>query len=242
MIRKPVIGISLSLFRTKDPARDNPPPWPAYARAVAAGGGCPMYIPTFLDPEQSAPLLDRVDGLVLSGGGDILPETYGAEKATELDEPDPQRDAFEFAILNRALDRQIPFLGICRGIQVMNVAMGGTLIQDIPSEFPESLPHGRSREVRHPHHAVRLHSGTMLREFLGESEFEVNSYHHQAVREVAPSLRVSGRAADEIIEAVEVKGFPFGVGVQWHPERMFQAESSQALFQALINAARGKHP
>jgi putative glutamine amidotransferase len=242
MTRNPVIGITLSPFHTNTTSQENPPSWPAYARAVASGGGSPVFIPTLLEPNRTEALLDRLDALVLSGGGDIHPERYGEEISTDLDEPDPERDAFEFASLNFALERQMPFLGICRGIQVMNVVLGGTLIQDIPSEYPQNLPHVQLEEDRNPHHVVKLHSGTMLGEVFGGTEIEVNSFHHQAIRAVATGLRVSGRSRDGIIEAVELEGFPFGVGVQWHPERMLQQESSQSLFRALVKAALGEYP
>jgi putative glutamine amidotransferase len=235
--KKPIIGITLSLFRSISGEKGRPPAWVAYADVVAQNGGLPLFIPTHLDPDQSAEIYDGIDGLLLSGGGDILPEHYGQERTAELDEPDPKRDVFEFVALKQAMRRGMPFIGICRGLQVINVALGGSLFQDIRSERPGSLQHAGPDSRPEPWHSVHLHSDTKLHTIIAQGEFEANSYHHQAIRDLAPGLTVCAQSPDEIIEAIELPGFPFGLAVQWHPERMPQAPSTKALLGALMRAA-----
>ncbi len=237
MSEKPIIGITLSLFRSTSREEGRPPAWVAYADVVAENGGLPLFIPTHLDPERSQGLYERIDGLILSGGGDILPQSYGDDQRADLDEPDPQRDAFEFDVLEQAMHREIPFLGICRGLQVINVGLGGSLFQDIRSDCPECMPHKESDAHPEPLHPVLIRHGTRLHSIIRETEIKTNSYHHQAIRDLAPALSRSARSPDEIVEAVELPDFPFGLAVQWHPERMRSAPSTKALLGALMRAA-----
>lgn len=237
MPEKPIIGITLSLFRSTSGKEGRPPAWVAYADVVAQSGALPLFIPTHLDPDQTRGLYDRIDGLILSGGGDILPGRYGLSRTMDLDEPDPKRDAFEFATLDLAMNREVPVLGICRGLQVINVALGGSLFEDIPSERPGSLQHAGSDSRPAPHHPVSLHPQTRLRAIIQEEEIEANSYHHQAIRDPAPGLTICAQSPDGIIEGVELPDFPFGLGVQWHPERMLEAPSTKAIMRAFIRAA-----
>jgi putative glutamine amidotransferase len=237
MPKKPIIGITLSFFRTASREEGRQSPWLAYADVVSENGGLPLFLPTHLDPGQSRGIYERIDGLILSGGGDILPQSYGDDRRADLDEPDPQRDAFEFDALEQAMQREIPFLGICRGLQVLNVGLGGSLLQDIPSDCPECMPHKESDACPEPHHPVLIQTGTRIHSIIRETQIETNSYHHQAIRDLAPALTRGARSPDEIIEAVELPDFPFGLAVQWHPERMRSAPSTKALLGALMRAA-----
>ena len=186
-----------------------------------------------------AALLDRLDGLVVSGGVDIAPGLYGAETHPAVSAVNPERDRFETAILRGALARDLPVLGICRGIQLLNVVRGGTLIQDIPTETGSEVAHdppGRARdEVAH---GVEIEGGTLLADLLGAGRAEVNSFHHQAVSRLGDGLVVSARSADGLVEGVELAGARFTVAVQWHPESFWRDfERFGPLFEGLVRAA-----
>ncbi len=212
-----------------------------YSGAVHAAGGVPIILP----PQEGnvAEILDRIDALLLSGGGDIRPERYG--------DPDVHpktygihdlRDEFEIALAREAIARDIPVLCICRGIQVLNVALGGTLIQDIADQHGTSLEH-RQEELgiakEEPSHEVEVQPGSRLAETYGASTLRVNSFHHQAVRDVGADLRVVGRAPDGIIEALEYAGPAWVLAVQWHPEMMYRRHREHLRpFQALVRAAQ----
>jgi putative glutamine amidotransferase len=164
-------------------------------------------------------LLEHCHGLVLTGGGDVDPKYYGEAPRVDLDGVLPARDDLEFAALGFALERELPILGICRGLQVMNVHLGGTLWQDIDSEVQSQVKHQQLGRWEERSHDVDIEPDSTLFEAVGEREIHINSFHHQAVREPAPRLRVSARSDDGLIEAAELRDYPFGVGVQWHPER-----------------------
>ncbi len=212
-----------------------------YRDSVARGGGVPLPLSP-VRTEHVNLLLDRIDGLVLTGGGDIAPETYGGSRDEAMYGIDEERDAFEFALTLGASERRMPVLAICRGLQVVNVALGGTLIEDIPS-FNGSSHHAvRGDGVFTPHQQVTLEEGSLLARAIGSTHLHVNSIHHQAIREVAAGLRVVGRSADGIIEAIQAEddSWPL-LAVQWHPEYLGDAgdPASQALFSALVAAASG---
>ena len=210
---------------------------PEYARAVEKAGGLPLLLAPAA-PAEAAALLDRLDGIVLSGGSDIDPAIYG-------EAPHPtsrwvrERDDFELALAREAVARDRPLLAICRGQQVLNVALGGTLVQDIPSQLPSAGPHYPKDVPRwEPAHDVEILPGTRLRAIVGQDVLTVNSFHHQAVRDVGPGLRVSARGTDGVIEAVESEGHRFVVGVQWHPEAMWNRDPDhQELFRGLVAEA-----
>lgn len=202
----------------------------AYVRALAAAGLVPLAVPTMLAPEQIATALDGVAGLVLTGGEDVGPERYGAAPHPRLGDVDRDRDAAELALIAAARARRLPVLAICRGIQILNVAYGGTLYQDLGSEHPSSIAH----EGDATRHAVRVEQGSLLARTLGAGSAQVNSRHHQAIRDLAPGLKAVAWAEDGVIEAVEASepGATWTVAVQWHPEDL----NERALFDGFARA------
>ncbi len=210
-----------------------------YVRSVEQSGAIPVVLPP-LRPEDAEAVLDRIDGLVLSGGVDVDPELYGRPPHPKLGRVDRRRDDFELALTRRALARDLPILAICRGQQVLNVATGGTLIQDLPSELPGAVTHdapGRRTRRAHP---VEVASASRLGEILGAGTLSVNSFHHQAIDQLGEGLVASARCpGDGVIEGVEMPGRSFVVGVQWHPESFWnEPVSFQALFDAHVTACR----
>lgn len=223
----------------------------SYCRAVAAAGGAPLLLPLIEDEAALNRLYGLLDGLLLCGGGDVAAGFYGLEDRGKLRTVDPARDRFELDLTRRALADGLPLLAICRGLQVLNVALGGTLIQDIPSECPNNIRHATPPSLPPDHiaHEVVVAPGSRLARALGLDEgaanapiaVAVNSRHHQAVADVAPGYVVSARAPDSVSEAIEPAdtGAGWVLGVQWHPENMAPADAAAAsLFCAFIGACR----
>lgn len=214
-----------------------------YVEAVQAGGG----IPVLLTPPGDSASLDRltkaVDGLVLSGGTDVDPVYFGEEPIFGGGEICPERDAFELALAGAALASGIPLIGICRGMQVINIAAGGDIYQDIGSQLGDPLiKHFQQAPRWHPTHEIKVLPGTSLASILGSGPVRVNSYHHQAVRKVAPGFIVSARSGDGVIEAVESPGHLFALGVQCHPEALWKRHPLFLnLFKKLAEAAGKKY-
>ncbi len=212
----------------------------AYVRSVLAAGGVPLMLSPLMGPSFAARALDGVDGLVLTGGEDMDPAWYQAAPHPMANPPSRERDLFELALFATARQRELPILGICRGIQVINVALGGTLWQDLPSERPGPVDHYPEVARSERTHAVRLEPATITAAALGATEIRVNSFHHQAIRDLAPKLVATGWSDDGLIEAVEgAPGQPWLLAVQWHPEEM-QAEirsPDRGLFRALVERA-----
>jgi putative glutamine amidotransferase len=220
----------------------------AYVAAVTRAGGLPLVLPYTDDPVAVSVYLDRLDALVVTGGAfDVAAELYGEVSGPAMGTLKPQRTAFELALLRGALERGLPVLGVCGGMQLLNVVYGGTLVQDIGTEMPEAGPHEQDHDRREPAHDVVVTPGTHLAACVLESvpsaegaelpRLPVNSTHHQAVRDPGAGLRISGRAPDEVIEAIEDPARPFVVGVQWHPEMLAPAHRAhQALYDALVRA------
>jgi putative glutamine amidotransferase len=202
----------------------------AYVRALESAGLVPLAVPTMLAPERAAAALQGVRGLVLTGGEDVAPERYGATPHARLGDVDRVRDAAELALIAEARQRRVPILAICRGIQILNVALGGTLYQDLDTERPGPVPHSAESS----HHAVRVEPGSLLERALGTREATVNSRHHQAIRDLAPGLRAVAWADDGLIEAAEPadSSAPWMVAVQWHPEDL----TERALFDGFARA------
>ena len=179
--------------------------------------------PVLLTPAHSLraveSLLETCSGLILSGGEDVAPALYGEEPSPALGSVNPARDALELCAIEVAMRRRMPILGICRGCQVLNVALGGTLYQDIDSEMPGGLPHEQTAPWGMRSHHVRIETPSRLHTIVGSTELHINSYHHQSIKDVAPTLRVTARAEDGTVEAVEAVDYPWLLGVQWHPER-----------------------
>jgi putative glutamine amidotransferase len=206
----------------------------AYVDAVRAAGLIPLVVPP-LEPTELASVLDAVSGIVLTGGEDIDPAEYGAEAGPKTDAPHRQRDKCEIALVRLAHERRVPTLAICRGIQVVNVALGGTLIQDIATECGTQIEHDQSENREMRVHDVTIDKTSMLGDAVGATRISVNSSHHQALARVAPGLIVSAMAPDGIREGVEWKGDDWWMlAVQWHPEELVRdsAEWDRGVFRA----------
>jgi putative glutamine amidotransferase len=216
----------------------------AYVRAVSSAGAIPTLIPLGLDEETLDQLLARLDGIVFTGGGDVAPERYGSRPHPLVDEVDPDRDRTEVHLVQRTLDQGLPFLGICRGLQVINVALGGTLYEDILDQRPGSLKHQYYPNWPRNYlaHSVQVEPGSRLRQLLGQSSVQVNSLHHQGIRDLAAPLKAAAFAPDGLIEAFELAEHPFGLAVQWHPEWLQEHPPMQTLFRQFVRAADEKSP
>lgn len=214
-----------------------------YVRAVELAGGAPVVTPPRPEEEAQRAIFERLDGLILSGGGDIQPAVYGEEDSGLLWWVDEARDRAELMLARWALAEGLPLLGICRGIQVLNVAAGGTLIQDIGTQVPQPLAHCSvaSRPMDTIVHTLELAHESTLAAVFGSDHLDTNSAHHQAVKAVGGPLVVTARASDGVIEGVEAPDHPFCMGVQFHPEAMVDAYPQQLrLFEALVGAARAR--
>ena len=210
-----------------------------YSQAVIAAGGIPVMLPSN-NPDIDS-LLDRLDAVIITGGGDIDPEQFGQQHHEKTNEIDAERDAFELAIVHRAIERDMPLLGICRGLQMLNVALGGTLHQDIADLVENAQQHKQQDEKIGPNdvsQTVTLSDGDHpLRSVATDATIEVNSFHHQCIGELAPSLKVMARTEDDVIEAVYNPNMTFGMAVQWHPELLaHKHDEHAAIFRALIQA------
>jgi putative glutamine amidotransferase len=210
----------------------------AYCRAVSEAGGLPVVLPVILRKDVMLQYVRLMDGMVFSGGEDIPPEAYGQTPAAQTNPLPRERFRFERRLLRMWLATGKPVLGICLGIQLMNVFRGGTLVQDIPTQVGRQIPHrdpaGRGSTV----HTVRIEPGTRLRSLLPSGRAEISSSHHQAVARVGRGLTVAARSEDGVVEALELDGERFGIFVQWHPERMTSRRHKRRLFGALVNACR----
>lgn len=231
---RPVIGVTISYDQRRTGVfalrRD-------YVRSVEKAGGLPLVLVPGR-PEDAPALLDRVQALLLTGGSDVDPALYGEAPHAKLGKVVRERDDFELALCREALQRDVPVLAICRGQQVLNVATGGTLIQDIPSEVARARDHDPERERWETAHEVRVLPRTRLSAILGREAVSVNSFHHQAVKDVGQGLVVNARAAgDDVIEGIEAPDRRFVVGVQWHPESFWnRPENFGSLFEAVVKA------
>jgi putative glutamine amidotransferase len=234
---RPLIGVTTSELRASSAGtlrRHGDPPHPemalgmTYLKAIEAAGGMPVVLPPLGD---AAALLDRLDGICLSGGPDLDPNAYGApDRHVELGPTEPGLDAFELALARAADERGTPLLGICRGAQALNVARGGTLHQHVAG-------HRQTEPATATSHSVHVAEGSFLATLVGVRPLRVNSFHHQAVADIGAGLRVVARAADGTIEAVEAAGPRFVVGVQWHAEGLVRQPRHRVLFEALVVAA-----
>lgn len=212
---------------------------PDYLRSVELSGGIPVVLAPS-GPALHPAFLDRLDGLVVTGGVDVSPELYGEAPHATVDRVNLERDEFERKLLEEAVRRELPVLGICRGCQMLNVALGGTLVQDVPSLVGTAVAHDDRKRPREAiAHAVHLAEGTRLAGLLGAGELQVNSFHHQAVGALGEGLIATAWAEDGVIEGIELEGDLFAVGVQWHPEAFWkEPERFGPLFRGLVDAAR----
>ena len=210
-----------------------------YVDAVRRAGGVAVLLPP--GDGQTGEVLDRLDGFVLAGGGDLDPALYGATRHPATGAVDAERDAVELALVQAIVDHRLPALAVCRGCQVLNVAFGGTLHQHLPDVVGNRLLHRApdGDEAEQPRHAVEVEPDSEVAAAMGATRPEPISWHHQAAERVAPALRVVARAADGTVEALELPGHPELLAVQWHPERTAHEDpSQQRLFDALVAAAR----
>ena len=233
---KPFIGITAS-YETREGRYFLPV---AYVKAVLAGGGIPIILPS--EPTAGIPsYLKALHGILLSGGVDIEPYFFGAEPSPFLGEITPERDWFEISLVRNALPLKIPILGICRGAQVLNVAFGGTLCQHIQTKGRHSIKHSQSAPRWHCTHSITIQDGTKLGEMIGAGPHRVNSFHHQSIQHVAEGFHVVAKSKDGVIEAIEGRiDHPFLIGVQWHPECMIENdEGALALFRKFVETCNG---
>jgi len=236
--------IALAAFRIQKPGST-----PAYSsreelvRAILSSGGRPYLLPSALALEDVPEVLSEFDGLFISGGGDIHPDFFGGQMHPSLSGIDRERDQFELALCRQAVAMDKPLLGICRGQQVLNVAMGGNLVEDIPSMLTSAGQHQwwpnyqRSRLS----HSVRVEKDSLLAQVMGGTEFEVNSLHHQSVKDLGEGLKVTATASDGVIEALEMPDKRFVVSVQWHPEWLPDSAPMCQIFKAFVEASGSAH-
>jgi putative glutamine amidotransferase len=243
---RPLIGVTTSEMRRAEslnPTPEGEPPTHLemalgipYLRGLEAAGALPVVMPP-LGAEAIEPLLDRLDGICLSGGPDLDPAGYGAEPHPELGPIEPNLDRFELAVARRADAREMPILAICRGTQAINVVRGGALHQHLP-EISTEIAHRQRLPGTQTSHAVAIDPESKLAAALGGTEIDVNSFHHQAIDRVGEGLRVSACAPDGTIEAVEDPDRPFLIGVQWHAETLVHRPYEAALFRNFVDACR----
>ncbi len=240
----PVIGVTATLKKDLDSVATRP--LGSFVRAdldyvagVAQAGGVPVVLPPIADVAEE--MAGSIDGLLLSGGSDLDPGYYDEAPLPELDVTLPERDAFEMALVGYALERGMPMFGICRGLQVLNVALGGTLYQDLPSQLGNgSIAHRQQMPKWQWTHEVKVNGGSSIAKIMEVGGLRVNSYHHQAVKDLADGLVVSARASDGVVEAVESRNLSerWLVGVQWHAEAMRdRGHEHRNLFEAHVAAA-----
>ena len=238
-MKRPVIGITASHDTEHDKLFINS----VYLRAIRNAGGIPMIFPMEVTEDDLRDLVTLTDGVLFTGGDDIHPFLYGEETDAKCGNVSQPRDSMEMALVPLVMEFGKPIFGICRGIQILNTAMGGTLYQDIPSQFKSefSIAHRQPFAYKVPSHTVDITPGTLLSRILGEehASIAVNSMHHQAIKDVAPGLEVCGYAPDKMIEAVYAPDYPFLLGVQWHPEHLTTSQPDAAkLFAAFVDACR----
>jgi putative glutamine amidotransferase len=231
---KPIIGIGSDVQHVEG-KRDRAFTYTTYIDSLRRAGAIPVLIPP--QPENAAEIVDGLDGILLAGGDDCDPAVYGEVALPSVEPMDPRRQSNDLTLARVARERGIPTLGICLGVQVMNVAAGGTLVQDIDSQLETEIRHASIPEDR-ARHDVIVEKGTKLAGILPAVDLNVNSSHHQAIRAVADGLRVTAHAPDGIVEGIEDPRHPFYLGVQWHPEDMSGEGSASSLFAAFVDAAR----
>ncbi|MDO4267785.1 MAG: gamma-glutamyl-gamma-aminobutyrate hydrolase family protein [Eubacteriales bacterium] len=237
MNQKPIIALT-PYFNTE---RDEPYMRPAFLKAVRHAGGIPVILPLDLTGEELEQLLEGCHGVLFTGGPDVHPFFFGEETQAHCGNVCLRRDEMEFALLKLAMAAKKPVLGVCRGVQVLNIGLGGDIYQDIPSQFKEDFPIAHTQPFGYdiPSHTVKVRPDTLLARIARCEVLKVNSMHHQAVRKTAPGLTASGHAPGGLVEAVEMPDYPFFLGVQWHPEYLWEKDpAASRLFEAFVDAAR----
>ncbi|NSW51355.1 MAG: gamma-glutamyl-gamma-aminobutyrate hydrolase family protein [Anaerolineae bacterium] len=235
----PLIGITIG--RLGDPKKPSTfALGEAYVKSIQNAGGNPVLLPMGLREEIIIDQLEILSGIVLTGGGDVAPEWYGAEPDDRIHTIDRDRDRQESFLVKTAVERNIPFLGICRGIQIINVALGGSLYADVMDDHPAAIKHDYYPDWPRDHYAhnVSITTGSVLDSIFQQPEIPVNSLHHQGIRTLGQNLDPIAFGPDALIEAVILRGHPYGVAVQWHPECLPEDERMQKLFISFVEAAR----
>lgn len=241
MALRPVIGLPCAPMRRADTMSLVYACNPNYAHAIEAAGGVPVLLPLWERPDSREALRGRLDGLLLMGGGDIDPAHYGQEAIRETEPPEVARDTLELDLIRGALAEEVPLLGVCRGMQALNVARGGTLYQDIASQLPAAQLHTLGGTGMDRLHDIEVRRGSRLAEILGGERHAVNSYHHQAINVLGEGLSIAAWTDDGLAEAVEVPDHPFALAVQFHPERMYEHDPAvRRLFEAFVAACRAR--
>jgi len=237
---RPLIGITSSLTKNKSGSLACQV-GQAYVNAIQSAGGIPIIIPVGLDETSLTDLIPRMDGLLLSGGGDIDPKRFNGQPHPKVSGVSPERDRMELTLLEKALTADKPLLAICRGIQVLNVAFGGDLYTHIQDQLQLALKHDWYPKSPRDKlaHTVSLKYGSKLHEIFDDDEIQVNSLHHQGIATVGEGLEATAFAPDGLVEGVEVQGADFALGVQWHPECLPNDEGMQALFRSFVAASQG---
>lgn len=235
---RPVIGL-IPLY---DDDKDSYWMLPGYMKVLERCGALPIILPLTTDPDELDDALSLCQGLLLTGGHDVGPDEYGEESRSACGIPCKERDAMEGYLLDKALLLDLPVLGICRGIQFMNAHLGGDLYQDLPSEYPCQVEHHMMPPYDRKAHDVEVLEGTLLADMIGAGIHAVNSYHHQAVRNLAPSVEPMAISEDGLTEAIVVQGRTFAMGIQWHPEFSYETSlDSMLIMQAFVDACAAYH-
>ncbi|MFW6022733.1 MAG: gamma-glutamyl-gamma-aminobutyrate hydrolase family protein [Halanaerobiaceae bacterium] len=207
-----------------------------YAEAIIAAGGLPVILPVSSNKIVIEEYVNKIDGLLLTGGSDIDPLIYGENPLPGIRGIDPLRDGFEIDLVRYARKKKLPILGVCKGCQVLNISFGGTLYQDIASQLDNVLKHNQEAPRWYATHRVNIRKDTVLHEIIGKTTIKVNSIHHQSIKNISPSFNISAEADDNIIEAIEYKTDDFIMGIQWHPETMWKnSDDNYRIFQYFIN-------
>ena len=240
-MQPPIIGLTTNRLASTNPLAPNHGVSEAYIKAVYNAGGLPLLIPLGLPEHDWQALAARLDGILFTGGSDLDPAIFNGTPHPRVYDVDSQRDSLEIALVRRAAETGQPFLGICRGAQAVNVALGGTLYTDIADQVPGALRHDWYPDIPRDYraHPVTLAPSSRLAGILGTTQPQVNSLHHQGLQHIGAGLAVTGHAPDGMVESVELPGHPFGIAVQWHPEWLQDDPAMRALFRAFIEAAAG---
>lgn len=236
---RPIIGITT--FVLNQPQKSYTAVSSNYSISITKAGGTPLLLPMIYDAEVLEGYLQVIDGLLITGGDEgVNPQLYGENPVKELDCICPERDECECHLFRKALEQELPVLGVCRGMQLMNVAAGGSLYQDIFTQVQDSLGHQpKQMPVDELYHKVILAGGSRIQKIFDSDELMVNSFHHQAVKKIAESFKATATSQDMIVEAIEHRHHPFAVGIQWHPEDLTVRHAHfLKLFEAFVAAAK----